>query len=108
MDLIPYTGKLDTMVEIFRLDMVPNASGENIPTPVKIVGTYAAMATQVGNTRMEEKLEHVVNTTFIIRRRQGVIANKELWLEALGIKYRIIHVEALKRSHLKIHCTAYE
>lgn len=108
MEKIPFIGELTEKVAIYRIDTVMNELREPIPTKVKVIETRAKMDSEVGREETDEKVNHVVNAAFTIRKRSGVRINKEMTLECDDVKYNIIHVSKIQRSHLKIHCTAYE
>ncbi len=107
-DMIPFTGKMDTKVQVYRMEMTVNELSEHIPAEVLVVDTWAMQDSEVGNLQVNEKVEHIVTSSFTIGKRNGLVGSKELKLVANGISYRVTHIRPIQRSHLKIICTSYD
>lgn len=105
MEKTPYIGRLDTMVTILRNMLVQGSGGAHVPTSVEICKTYACCESDTGALVTDEKVHHVVKSVFVIRYRPDILGVAELELAADGLKYKVTHVEKIRRSHLRIHCT---
>lgn len=100
----PYIGRLDTKVTLYKTDVERNSVGERKPTLVQVCETYASTENETGFLDVDEKVHHVVDSTFIIRKRPDLLGVANLSLVTGNMKYRVIHIEPIRRSHLLIKC----
>jgi hypothetical protein len=105
---IPFISRLDTKVTLYRTTTEQDAAGEPKPTLEKVCETMAAVESETGDLVTDEKVHHVVKANFIIRKRNGLVGVPELVLEADGVKYKVVHVSKIRRSHLKIQCADHD
>ncbi|OIQ16550.1 MAG: hypothetical protein BM557_09555 [Flavobacterium sp. MedPE-SWcel] len=106
----PYIAKLDTKVRVYRLDKQQDATGATVDDRVLVCDTYAALGANTGGLDLEEKVTQLVNASYVIRKRNGIVGVVNLELEDTETDkvYKVHYVRKIGRSHLELICVDYD
>ncbi len=105
----PFAGQLDKTIKVYRLEVTQSATGATgDKQEVDICTTRACQNTETGKQEIEEKVRHLVNASFTIRKRTGIIGTDNLCVEYSGNKFRVYYVREIGRTHLELQCTDFD
>lgn len=109
MERKPFIGEMNRKIQIVKLDMVQNTTGEQKPTDVIVAEPFAAMVNGAGGETVEGKVRHIFDRVYTIRVNKLVKAGgTKLVLIDDGERFSIEHVNLIGRSHLQILVNRYE
>lgn len=105
----PFIGQLNRKITIVRLEIDRTATGGEKTSEITVCEPYAKMDDGSGNEEVEGRVIHLINRSYVIRKRDDVNLNStKLVLIDGSLRFEIYHVKEIGRTHLEILCKAYE
>ena len=103
----PFVGQLTEKVQVYALTTVRNSLGEPEPAKTLLCDTRAAVNDTAGTRETDESMRLVMDRSYIIRKRAGVLGGKDLRLQDGDAVYLVNHVRKIGRTHLELVCVAF-